>query len=84
MLIDIENELPQSASLTAPSGGSLGFLVQPQPPSRGRWLPQQPEGVLSIKCAQPYAVNPHSILTAYSGWSIFTPKPSIFQPTVEI
>ena len=34
--------------------------------------------------AVPYALNPHSIRTAYSGCSIFTPKPSIFQPTVLI
>ena len=27
-----------------------------------------------------YALKPHSILTAYSGCSSFTPKPSIFQP----
>ena len=31
-----------------------------------------------------YALNPHSILTAYSGCNSFAPKPSIFQPTVEI
>ena len=38
--------------------------------------PQAVEGV--------YALNPHSILTAYSGCNSFAPKPSIFQPTVEI
>jgi len=31
-----------------------------------------------------YAVKPHSMRTAYSGCSSFTPKPSIFQPTVLI
>ena len=53
-------------------------VLPPQrpPSSREGDRPQAVEGV--------YALNPHSILTAYSGCNSFAPKPSIFQPTVEI
>ena len=47
--------------------------------SRRRWKEFPPHSVESV-----YALNPHSILTAYSGCNSFAPKPSIFQPTVEI
>ena len=46
--------------------------------------PQAVEGVLPHSVESVYALNPHSILTAYSGCNSFAPKPSIFQPTVEI
>ena len=46
--------------------------------------PQAVEGVLPHSVEGVYALNPHSILTAYSGCNSFAPKPSIFQPTVEI
>ena len=46
--------------------------------------PQAVEGVLPHSAEGVYALNPHSILTAYSGCNSFAPKPSIFQPTVEI
>ena len=47
--------------------------------ARRRWKEFPPHSVESV-----YALNPHSILTAYSGCNSFAPKPSIFQPTVEI
>ena len=54
-------------------------------PLRGRGdRPQAVEGVLPHSVESVYALNPHSILTAYSGCNSFAPKPSIFQPTVEI
>ena len=46
--------------------------------------PQAVEGVPPHSVESVYALNPHSILTAYSGCNSFAPKPSIFQPTVEI
>ena len=57
----------------------------PRPPSsREGDRPQAVEGVLPQAVESVYALNPHSILTAYSGCNSFAPKPSIFQPTVEI
>jgi len=61
-------------------------VLPPQrpPSSREGDRPQAVEGVLPHSVESVYALNPHSILTAYSGCSSFAPKPSIFQPTVEI
>ena len=57
---------------------------QRPPSSREGDRPQAVEGVLPHSAESVYALNPHSILTAYSGCNSFAPKPSIFQPTVEI
>ncbi len=61
-------------------------VLPPQrpPSSREGDRPQAVEGVLPPPVKGVYALNPHSILTAYSGCNSFAPKPSIFQPTVEI
>ena len=61
-------------------------VLPPQrpPSSREGDRPQAVEGVLPHSVESVYALNPHSTLTAYSGCNSFAPKPSIFQPTVEI
>ena len=56
----------------------------PSVPGERSSRPSPVEGVLPHSVKGVYALNPHSILTAYSGCNSFAPKPSIFQPTVEI
>ena len=77
------------------SMGVMGFLgdlrgrnskspPNPLGPAERVPRPQAVEGVPPHSVESVYALNPHSILTAYSGCNSFAPKPSIFQPTVEI